>query len=134
MEIGVSPSGFLETASYLTGSREGKVWRYRLNFLSQGRPTRVEFDWAVVIKREEKYGDVTGFYHTHPFGLTRPSRRDIKTMKAWCDCLGKPLLCAIGIPKPDSIEILGYLFRNHRSLGRKVRLVGQDTGQIVFKE
>ncbi len=109
------------------------MWLCCLHFLGSGSPTGVEFDWAVVIKREERRGDVLGFYHTHPFGLNRPSRRDVRTMRAWCDCLGKPLLCVIGTPGSTRTKIHGYLFRNYRSLGRKVRLTEQREGQMIFK-
>jgi proteasome lid subunit RPN8/RPN11 len=94
----------------------------------------VEFDWTKVIRREETFRDVLGFFHTHPQGLTRPSRRDVRTMQAWCDCLGKPLLCIIGEPGSADMQIHGYLFRNFRSRGRKVELMARDNQQIVFKE
>ena len=126
--------GFVETSSFLTGRNKGRLWICHPHFLSTGSPTAVEFDWAVVIDREERYGDVMGFYHTHPSGLTKPSRRDIRTMRAWCDCLGKCLLCIIGIPGSDETEVHGYLFHNFRSRGRKVRLTEQKEGQMVFKE
>lgn len=125
---------FVETSSYFTGTHMEKLWTCRIHFLSQGSYTRVEFDWAKVLNREETFDDVLGFYHTHPFGLTRPSRRDIKTMRAWCDCLGKPLLCVTGIPSPAKTDIYGYLFRNFRSRGRKVNLIAQDDRQMIFKE
>ena len=128
------PSDFMETLSLLTGSREGKLWDCRLHFLGKGTQTSVEFDWINVINREEKHGDVIGFYHTHPIGLTRPSQRDVKTMRAWCDCLGKPLLCVIGIHKSHTTEMYGYLFRNYRSFGKKLTLKGQKAGQLLLKE
>ena len=45
--------------------------------------------------REEKYGDVVGFYHTHPDGFLEPSEQDRATMQAWAFSFGKPLICAI---------------------------------------
>jgi proteasome lid subunit RPN8/RPN11 len=125
---------FIETSSYLTGTRSGKVWTCRMHFLNRGSLVRVEFDWTKVIRREEAFGDVLGFFHTHPRGLTRPSGRDVRTMQAWCDCFGKPLLCLIGITEPDDMEIHGYLFQNFRSRGRKVKLIAQDNQQIMLKE
>jgi len=125
---------FTESAYLLTGKRAGRTWPCRLNFLNRGSAVRVEFDWTVVMEREDAKGDVLGFYHTHPRGHTRPSRRDIRTMQAWCDCLGKPLLCILGIPEADNFEIFGYLFRNHRSRGRKIRLTAQGRNHITFKE
>jgi hypothetical protein len=124
----------VETSSYLTGTRKAKTWTCRTHFLSHGSSARVEFDWEKVLKHEEAFGDVLGFFHTHPLGPTRPSRRDIKTMRAWCGCLGKPLLCIIGIFYPDDAEIYGYLFRNFRSRGRKVDLIAHAKDQMIFKE
>jgi proteasome lid subunit RPN8/RPN11 len=125
---------FIETSSYLSGTRRGNVWTCRMHFLSRGSPVSVEFDWTTVMRREETLRDVVGFFHTHPRGLTRPSGRDVRTMQAWCDCLGKPLLCVIGIPGPDDMEIHGYLFRNFRSRGRKVALIARDEQQLMLKE
>ena len=38
---------------------------------------------------------MVGFFHTHPSGQPLPSARDLKTMRAWVSCFGKPLLCLI---------------------------------------
>ena len=123
-----------EVAGYLTGQSEGRIWSSHLHYLNSGSTFRVEFEWSTVIHREEEFGDVIGFFHTHPFGLERPSRRDVKTMRAWCDCLGKELLCIIGIPGPKDIDLYGYLFRNFRSLGRKMHLISQIGNVMTFKE
>ncbi|MGD2269587.1 MAG: Mov34/MPN/PAD-1 family protein [Desulfobacterales bacterium] len=130
----MTTTGFVETSSYLSGTRQRNTWTCRMHFLGRGSAARVEFNWKKVLQREETSGDVIGFFHTHPQGLTRPSRRDIKTMRAWCDCLGKPLLCIIGIPYADDTEIYGYLFRNFRSRGRKVDLIAHAKKQMIFKE
>jgi len=63
-----------------------------------GKPTSVKFDGDWVLKREERKGDILGFWHTHPGGTLKPSTRDRKTMKAWVDCFGRPLLCVIQNP------------------------------------
>jgi proteasome lid subunit RPN8/RPN11 len=55
----------------------------------------VTFDGRWVLAREERRHDVLGFYHTHPDGPFGPSRRDVRTMRAWCSAFGKPLLCLI---------------------------------------
>ena len=60
-----------------------------------GKPTSVKFDGDWVLKREEKNHSVLGFWHTHPSGSLKPSTRDRKTMRAWVDCFGRPLLCVI---------------------------------------
>jgi proteasome lid subunit RPN8/RPN11 len=59
-----------------------------------------------VLRREEQRQDVAGFYHTHPDGPAVPSRRDVRTMRAWCSSFGKPLLCVIASPA----GVRGYRF------------------------
>ena len=124
----------VETASLLTGTRDGRLWKCRLRFMSSGGPSRVEFDWAFVIDREERFGDVLGFYHTHPFGPGTPSPLDIRTMRAWCDCLGKPILCVIGVRDSTSGRVRGYLFRSNRSRGRSVVTTRHGINELVFSE
>lgn len=90
----------------LIGERRGNVWVGRLQQPSEGQPSQVAFDWAQVLVREESFGDVLGFYHTHPTSAPFPSQRDVRTMQAWVDSFGKPLLCVI-----QSGELLaGYMF------------------------
>ncbi|GAH27138.1 unnamed protein product [marine sediment metagenome] len=60
-----------------------------------GESASVEFDWQWSLNREEKKGDILGFWHTHPDGSLKPSTRDRKTMQAWVNCFGKSLLCVI---------------------------------------
>jgi len=60
-----------------------------------GNAALVEFDWQWALRREEKRGDIIGFWHTHPDGTLEPSKRDLKTMQAWISCFGKPLFCVI---------------------------------------
>ena len=86
---------FTEKSAILIGHRQGNIWNGRLRQFQSGEPASVEFDWEWVFTREDRYGDVLGFYHTHPAGLTTPSGRDVRTMRAWVSCLGKPLLCVI---------------------------------------
>lgn len=86
---------FIENCAILTGQYRGQIWYGRLRQFQSGAPGSVEFDWEWVMKREERYEDVLGFYHTHPASLTTPSERDLRTMCAWVSCLGKPLLCVI---------------------------------------
>src|SRR5581483_8292450 len=82
----------------LLGRRRGRVWYCRRDRRRAGQPCEVEADGAWTLAREETRGDVLGFLHTHPMGGLSPSRRDMRTMRAWCDALGKPLLCAIATP------------------------------------
>jgi hypothetical protein len=87
---------FLEEAYILTGTRRGRVWLLRCHRPMLGTPDSVEADWHWALRREERYGDVAGFYHTQPpIAGTRPSRRDVRTMRAWCGSFGKPMLGVI---------------------------------------
>jgi hypothetical protein len=84
-----------ETAYVLVGERQGSIWLAKMVWRTRGTETSVLFDGNKVLSREETHGDIIGFYHSHPEGLTTPSARDDATMSAWCFCFGKPLLCAI---------------------------------------
>lgn len=84
-----------EVCYVLTGQRQGRIWLGRFRRRKMGQPASVELDWAWALEREERQGDVIGFYHSHPPGLPLPSERDVRTMRAWVSCLGKPLLCVI---------------------------------------
>lgn len=77
-----------ERAAVLLDS--GRLVRWR-----EGGAAHVEADGAWALRREEAKGDVAGFFHTHPPGVTGMSARDRLTMKAWVSAFGKPLLCAI---------------------------------------
>ncbi len=84
-----------EISYVLIGQRRNRIWYGRLRQRQVGQPASVEFDWNWVLDRDERRGDVLGFYHTHPAGAAAPSARDVRTMRAWVSCLGKPLLCVI---------------------------------------
>jgi hypothetical protein len=84
-----------EVAFVLVGGTSAGIWHVRMIWRAKGSAASVDFDWRRVLAREEKSGDVLGFYHSHPPGLSRPSGRDDKTMTAWSSCFGKPLLCLI---------------------------------------
>ena len=103
-----------EEGGVLVGSRRGDVWLGRLCKRKQGGPSSVEFDWPWVLEREERRGDVIGFWHTHPFGFDGPSRRDIRTMQGWVNCLGKPLLCLIEVPD----GLVAHFFETGEDAGR----------------
>lgn len=74
----------------------------------------VEVDWAWALQREECCGDVAGFYHTHPGMAAVPSARDLRTMRAWVACFGRPLLCAI----EGEEGLRAYLFESDDDGGR----------------
>ena len=63
--------------------------------------------------REEARGDVIGFCHTHPAGPDALSRRDVRTMRAWVQAFGKPLLCLVQMPG----KVAAFRFDDSRSDG-----------------
>jgi len=99
-------SSFFEESWIVVGEVIDDVWHGRLFSHRQGKPAEVDVSWRAVLSREERFGDVIGFLHTHPSGLLRPSARDERTMEAWCSCFGKPLLCGITAGK----ETEGFIF------------------------
>lgn len=116
-----------EICYVLIGHRRGSIWYGRLRRRQMGRPASVEFDWAWVMEREERHGDVAGFFHTHPPGLATPSQRDLRTMRAWVGCFGKPLLCLI-----DSGERLSaFLFATDEDAGQPAAQVERFPRNVV---
>jgi hypothetical protein len=105
-----------EICYIITGQRRGRLWYGRLQQRQVGQPASVEFDWAWVLDREERRGDILGFYHTHPDGLITPSQRDIKTMRAWVTCMGKPLLCVIN----SNAVLTAYCFQTDEDQGQSL--------------
>jgi len=103
----------------LLGERRGRVWLCRRQKPIQGERTSVHFDGQWVLQREEKHGDVVGFLHTHPDGPTEPSRRDVRTMRAWRRAFGKPLLCLIDTPA----GLRGFRFDVDESNGEPLAIV-----------
>jgi hypothetical protein len=96
-----------------------------------GEAASVVADGAWTLRREESCGDVVGFMHTHPMGGLSPSSRDVRTMRAWCDALGKSLICVIATPH----EIGAWRFDNWASDGvriararriGKTKLIGEE--------
>jgi len=98
----------------LVGDYRKGVWRVQRRRPAAGEPATVAFDWRWALAREERCGDVVGFWHTHPPGAgTAPSARDVRTLQAWCSALGKPLLCVIG----GSEDPAAYVFADDESAG-----------------
>ena len=97
-----------ERAAVLLDS--GRLVRWRTGSLAE-----VEADGAWAFRREERRGDVAGFFHSHPPGCPGLSSRDRRTMDAWVVAFGKPLLCAVAcdgrvrvwlwLPREDAREI-----------------------------
>ena len=91
----------IERCWVLVGQQDDETtWYFRRRRLTSGEIASVEADWEWTLTREDRYGDVIGFFHTHPHGAgVQPSSRDVRTMQAWCTALGKPLLCVIASGK-----------------------------------
>jgi proteasome lid subunit RPN8/RPN11 len=70
-----------EVCYVLVGQHRGRIWFGRLRKRQVGEPGSVEFDWAWVLEREERRGDILGSFHTHPSELGLPSQRDVRTMQ-----------------------------------------------------
>ncbi|HNT77942.1 MAG TPA: Mov34/MPN/PAD-1 family protein [Anaerolineae bacterium] len=116
-----------EEAAILTGWRRGRLWYGRLRQRAVGLPTEVAFDWGWALAREERHGDVLGFYHTHPAGFPTPSERDVRTMRAWVSSLGKPLLCVIA----SGDELAAYLFATDEDAGHALETVERFPRGVV---
>ena len=116
-----------EASAVLVGHRRGRIWYGRLRQRQVGSLVSVEFDWAWVLLREERLRDVLGFHHTHPAGLTRPSGRDVRTMRAWVGCLGKPLLCVI----ESDDRLAAYVFRTDGDDGQPLDEVQRFPRQVI---
>jgi proteasome lid subunit RPN8/RPN11 len=88
----------------------------------------VHFDGAWTLKREEKYGDVVGFLHTHPDGPASSSNRDVRTMSAWRRAFGKPLVCLIACPE----GMRGYRFDYDASAGEMLATVQAFSRGVII--
>src|SRR5690349_8270762 len=119
----------VEECWVLVGHGRLGIWRARMLRYRSGQLASVEADATWVLKREETRGDIVGFLHTHPMGGLHPSRRDVRTMRAWCDAFGKPLLCMIATPQ----SVGGWLFNNHRSSGMSLAEVRIDGKTVTGK-
>ncbi len=106
-----------EESAVLVGYRRGNLWYGRLRRWQVGTPSSVEVDWDWVLGREERHGDVAGFFHTHPPGLATPSARDVRTMRAWVSSFGKPLLCVI---ESDNV-LTATVYRSDEDEGELLR-------------
>jgi proteasome lid subunit RPN8/RPN11 len=109
-----------------------ELWRLEILHKVDGQSCSVEADWQWTLEREEQFGDVIGFCHTHPVAVGgAPSERDIRTMQAWCSALGKPLLCVIAIESLSG-DIAAYLFDDDEDAGRPVgKSIQVETGQLI---
>ena len=122
------PTTANEISFILTGQRQRRIWYGRLVQRVAGGLASVEFDWGWVLEREERRGDIIGFYHTHPGGPMTPSQRDVRTMRAWASCLGKPLLCVI---KAKS-TLTAYVFATDNDNGQALAEVQRFPRNIII--
>ena len=111
--------GECERCWTLLGRRRGRIWYARRARPMKGDRASVSFDGGWVLAREERRRDVVGFLHTHPGGPAGPSRRDVRTMRAWCRAFGKPLLCLIASPA----GLHGYRFADGNANGVELAAV-----------
>ena len=116
-----------EECAVLVGHHRRGIWYGRLRRRQVGSPASVEFDWSWVMEREERYGDVTGFYHTHPLDLSTPSQRDVRTMRGWVSCFGKPLLGLI----ESGDRLSAYLFETDEDAGPPVPRVERFPRNVI---
>jgi len=110
----------------LVGQPKGAYWECALMQPTEGNPTKVSFAHDWVLKREDEFGDVVGFLHTHPSGSLDPSETDVETMRAWASCLGRPMLCLIACEE----RIEAFLFRDDECDGWRLSAaekLNQDT-------
>ncbi len=121
-------NGTVERCWTLVGARRGRIWLARRIDERAGERLSVDFDGPAVLLREERRRDVLGFFHTHPDGPPRPSRRDLRTMRAWCSSFGKPMLCVIASPE----GIAGFRFDDDGSAGDALEVVEVFPRDVVI--
>jgi proteasome lid subunit RPN8/RPN11 len=109
----------IELCWTLLGQHRGRIWCARRDQRALGEPYLVRFDGGRALRREERQHDVVGFWHTHPGMPAWPSNRDVRTMRAWTSCFGKPLLCVIA----GADGLRGYRFDDDASAGVEMELV-----------
>lgn len=101
-ESSVEQSSFKETASALRlVAKLGYfhlVERYRF---SEGDFGSVNFEDIAqdIDERETKFGDIVGFFHTHPPDAKYISSTDIETARAYSEYFGKRILMVIEVGK-----------------------------------
>jgi hypothetical protein len=123
-----NPIGACEECWLLVGQRRGRIWYARRIARSVGQPASVAFHGPDALAREERRGDLVGFYHTHPGFSARPSRRDLDTTRAWVGALGKPLLCLI----EGSDGLAGWRFDSDQSSGLALSAVQNFPRGVVI--
>src|SRR5262245_42431284 len=114
----------VEESWTLVGAHRAGLWHCRRLRYRSGGAASVSADGAWTLRREESRGDIVGFMHTHPMGGLHPSGRDVRTMRAWCDALGKSLICVIETPT----AVGAWRFDDYLSRGTPlaaVRIIGK---------
>ncbi len=123
----------IEECWILVGQLEAPKCRWHIKRRRRviGQAASVEADWAWALAREEKLGDVMGFWHTHPRGYgATPSERDVRTMHAWCNAFDKVLVCVIA----DGKHLAAYLFDGAEADAREAVIARAPTrGTFVVR-
>jgi len=106
----------------LLGGRIGRYWWGLGHWGTEGQPAKVDFDWKLIYEREKTYGDVVGFWHTHPHFPATPSGVDYRAMAGWTVAFGRPLVCCIqGI---DGLKAHWFEDDEHEHVTTEVQRVG----------
>lgn len=96
----------------LVGRTLGKFWYGIATDHRSGTPVRVLFNYQRVYDQELAYGDVIGFFHTHPNMISNMSDTDYATMCGWTNALGKRLMCVIEGKDGMSNHVFDYREEN----------------------
>ena len=128
MELSSTTQTVVEHCWVLIGRQTGALWHARRDQFVTGEPASVEFDAQWVLSREEQYGDVVGFYHTHPGGRPTPSERDRQTMQAWVGAFGKSLLCLI----ESSGDVAAYRYDDAAATATPLAACLRGAGETVL--
>ena len=117
-----------ERSWILTGKLFRGLWFFRRNRQREGLPCSVDFDWEWAMRQEEQNHNVA-FLHSHPC-QAYPSSRDERTMRAFCLCFGRPILCAI----LGTDGLRGFWFIDDESPFVERKLVQLPFGIILAKD
>jgi proteasome lid subunit RPN8/RPN11 len=128
MSIGTKTKCRVEQCFILKGRHQGRAWIGWMLDETRGTPVAVDFDATKVMEIEERTGHIIGFYHTHPNMSACPSSTDIRTMRAWVSCFGKPLICVIH----GSDGLHSFLFRTDESSGKRLYHTELMDGKVIL--
>lgn len=118
----------------LQGKSIGKFWYASTDMYTYGIPAAVTFDPDYFWDERNKF---IGWIHTHPNMRASPSATDIATMSAWCNAMGKPMLCLID--GKDGLRAFWFIDDEHTYIEVKVwrirnRLFGKMPSKSQLKK